>query len=1398
MIQNSNGIFSTRAEPTEAALPDAQSGRWQPLRSILVNIYRYDYEEFRFEQGRILLRGHNGTGKSRLLALQLPFLLDGEIASHRLEPDGDPAKRMEWNLLLGKYPDRLGYTCIEFGRKDEDGATHYLTLGCGLQAVEHKGIHGRWLFITRQRVGRDLFLVNAKEQPLGKAKLEEAIEGHGEVFTSAEEYRRAVDRELFRLGTRYDTLVELLIRLRQPKLSRTLDEQQLSDALSEALPPIAEKVLGDVAEAFGTLETERRRVEDFKSAHEGVEEFLAEYRSYVQIAARRRAEAVRSTHSDYETTQRRLRKAEADHEEAVCQLKMIEARIAEIKEQEHAANERVQTLASSPQMRDAHALDEARRQAEERLGEVERAEQEHKQATSDRAQFGAESEAARQEEASVWATLQAAIDDSRKTAETIGLAADHQAAIDRIGLPETASDKVVEAARKTLDDSLSKRRKAIAHLKEANRAVELAETAVRSAKGIYSGLEAELTQAAERQRNLQNELQRAADALCASYQSWCGGLRVLRPDDLEVLEDGVRAWCESGVGENLIAESVRSAARTALDAISNERAERQNELLLATERLRELREAHERIEAGHHEPPPPPHTREPDLRLRRAGAPLWALCDFHPAVPEQDRAAIEAALEAAGLLDAWVTPDGQLLGLDEHDTVIVSGASALPPDDRHLGLALVPSIDSGDGQASISETTVVQVLRQVGFGKGSGSIHVDADGRWQLGPLHGVWSKPLAQHIGRAARDAQRQRRLVELSAAIDQAAQSMTDIQRDLDGLEARAAVVQNEEMSAPQDGQVRDSRASLAQAGNAVSALRLRLAEAEVTVALCRRELEAATSRRTRDAQDLRLSEWIERLPELDEAVANYRAQVAEFWPTLRSYFTTRKQGQAAAERARLKQQDEANRLRLLAQARERAAAATAKRETLEASQGAAAAEVLARLAGAKRLLDRVQQQREQANDERMAVSQKVGGAEHDVERFKETLAEHQKHRGAAIDLLQSFAATGSLATAHQDLAAVEQGAWTATRAVEIARSIEAALTSVDSDDAAWERNQREIHQHIEHLKDALLPHGYSPVTRNTDEGVFVVRVPFQGRECEMVEFQTALAAEIAQHELVLDAREREILENHLVGEVAMHLHDLLHNAEKLVRDMSEELDARPTSTGMKLRFTWQAVDDGPSGLHEARKRLLGAGSTWSQSERAALGEFLQERIKEVRAAKETGTWQEHLTEAFDYRRWHRFGVDRYQDGHWKPLTKKTYGTGSSGEKAIALTLPMLAAAAAIYRSADGHAPRLILLDEAFVSIDPDMRSKCMGLLCAFDLDFVMTSENEWGCYPTLPALAIYHLSTMPGIDAVGVSRWVWNGRERHHDKRLSFSVCAPASDTMAEHFDRNGDQPDGSPTR
>jgi hypothetical protein len=102
--------------------------------------------------------------------------------------------------------------------------------------------------------------------------------------------------------------------------------------------------------------------------------------------------------------------------------------------------------------------------------------------------------------------------------------------------------------------------------------------------------------------------------------------------------------------------------------------------------------------------------------------------------------------------------------------------------------------------------------------------------------------------------------------------------------------------------------------------------------------------------------------------------------------------------------------------------------------------------------------------------------------------------------------------------------------------------------------------------------------------------------------------------------------------------------------------------------------------------------------------------------------------------------------------------------------LTVPQMAAAAAHYRSAASFAPRLILFDEVFVGIDANVRAKCMGLLEAFGLDFIMTSEREWGAYPTIKGLAIYQLTSQSGINAVKATGWIWNGHQRRPLEPLS----------------------------
>ena len=63
-----------------------RSDRFQPSRAGVINVWDYVDEEFTFADGRLVLRGHNGSGKTKALEVLFPFVLDGYTDARRLDP----------------------------------------------------------------------------------------------------------------------------------------------------------------------------------------------------------------------------------------------------------------------------------------------------------------------------------------------------------------------------------------------------------------------------------------------------------------------------------------------------------------------------------------------------------------------------------------------------------------------------------------------------------------------------------------------------------------------------------------------------------------------------------------------------------------------------------------------------------------------------------------------------------------------------------------------------------------------------------------------------------------------------------------------------------------------------------------------------------------------------------------------------------------------------------------------------------------------------------------------------------------------------------------------------------------------------------------------------------------
>jgi uncharacterized protein (TIGR02680 family) len=1340
-------------------LPAPCSERWKPLRVGVVDMFYYDAEEFWFHDGRLLLRGNNGTGKSKVLALTLPFLLDGDLAPHRVEPDGDRQKKMEWNLLLGgkhPNPERLGYTWLEFGRRAGDGTTEFRTIGCGLKAVAGRGIARHWFFVTTQRVGEHLHLLPASRVPLTREKLREEIGGHGLVYDRAADYRRAVDEALFGLGEhRYESLINLLIQLRQPQLSKRPDEKLLSRALTEALPPLSPGLVTTVAEAFRGLDSERDALRALQEARRAANDFLRCYSRYAMVAAKRKAAGPRQAQSRYEQLGRDLAAAEEAFTAADAELTAAQRELEELRQQRTRLEARREALQRDPAMRDAERLEQMRDEAERRERTARIREQ-------DRSRLAAEARrrAAKVDEAESRAdAARSALKDARHQAEESA-----EAALCRAAFLAAAAgwEQDLPRARRESQAIADRQAQAVGQMERLLAEVGRQREALHRARAEEERLTAEVQAAAERLAAAEREAAERGRALTSAYRAYLDGLAELRVADPDELIEALEGWAATGDGANPAVVVIDDAARAAGAELGRLDAGLSARRSAHADRAGELEGEIGRLRAGGHDAPPVPHTREPGIRDDRPGAPFWKVTDFAPGVPEEHRAGLEAALEAAGILDAWVTPDGNLVA---DDVVLVSGLA--PVTGPSCASVLTPAVDSGDpGAAALTEGAVRSVLSAIGLG-GTDGTWVRADGHWANGVLAGSWRKEAAGYIGEGAREAARRARIARLTGELEQARAVIAELDAGLAELDRRRQRLAAEHRAIPPDAAVRGAHTVAA----AERRRRRELQEQhEHAVAVCstrQLELDQAQARVGEFAHDVGLPGGAGELADVKAGVGAYRLALAGLWPAADAFQAAeRNAAEAAAELAdskvRLGEAADA-----AAEARDEASAARAMYDALLQTAGAAVEELYRQLDEVRQDLER----REAAEKAARAVEQQALGERGKAEGRRETLRtdidEAARTRDGAVAEFQSFAATGLLCVALPSLEVPDvTQPWSATPAVLLARAVNAGLESVDDGDAPWDRVQKRVTEEHKLLADAMARHGHS-AGLTLSEGIIVVDVVFQGRSHDIPGLAAALGEEAEQRARLLSAREQEILENHLLNEVAGTLHELITAADAEVRQMNEELESRPTSTGMKLRLMWQQARDAPDGLDRLRHKLRQTIDAWSADDRAAVGAFLQQRIAAEHADNPAAGWTEALTTALDYRKWHEFVIQRFQDGQWRPAT----GPASGGERALVASVPLFAAASSHYKSAGNpHAPRLIALDEAFAGVDDDSRAKCLGLLATFDMDVVMTSEREWGCYPQVPGLAICQLVRQDGVDAVLVTPWRWDGRERRQAGRAA----------------------------
>jgi uncharacterized protein (TIGR02680 family) len=1369
----------------------ADPHRYRLARAGVLNVWQYDEQVFEFAEGRMLLRGANGAGKSKTLEMLLPFVLDGD--KRQLSASGGQHHTSLLWLMMenGSFgaPNRIGYVWVEFARTDDAGRREVFTCGIGIRASESAKSATTWYFTSPHALGDGLELSDSSG-PLPPDRCREAVEPDGVYFDqhSGRAYKDHIGRTLFGLETnRYDELLRMLYWLRRPQVGESIDPRSLAETLSVALPQLDEDLLRSTGESLDQLADFGDQLDSLARATRAVQSFVETYQQYAATVVGERARAMVEAVAEQRKRHGTLRERETELAEAEHQVEQAQRSRSDAEARRRDADTRKAQLEASPEARSQHMLWEKERRAAELTKTAERAaraaetaEQEasrlHEDVVADGEQLGADLAAAVQHAE----RLARSLVDQRVGATfpvlTLG------------GIPREVAD--AGSLRRALDEhaaGVSDCRPAIGTARAAVQAVGEALTASELAEGERAKAEDRAADAEQAAAESAERLRAVEELADAAEQAFTDALATWRADDRAVPLDLPEELNAALLHE--LPGHARASAQPHLADLRDQQSAALAERRAADDRLRDLRKQRAAIEAEL-DPAPSPPTLARTPRDPTNGDPLWRLIDFADSVDAQQAAGLEAALESSGLLDAWVRSDGAVLDAQTHDVVLPAGPAV-------AGRTLVDVLVSAPAEDSlVSGDTVrtvlsrIQLAEEIGHERqqrGSGEVDGDApsgpftiepqariafDGTWRLGVLEGRAGKPVAQYVGAGARAAERARRLAEVDEQIGHTETTLEQAQRILDQITGQIGGVEAWLAAVP-------PTASLLEAWSQAHSER-NVHERNQTALVGR--LEQARRARAHAAEAARLLDDLADLHGL---------------PTNRSGLNARDAALVDLDRQAVAHVEQCERLRnpldRWARDRERADAkrsqanravneageteytaveARTEYETLRETFGAAVEELERRLREIRRQRDRADSDWKAADETVRQWINERGAYGEQVAEARRAVAEHAPLQAAAIHMFGALHAVEGLLQTVLDRPADGDEVTVLTAAATYAEgdAVPQPVQRLAREFAAWQPDQPVRGTTVLGRWNELLASeaGSADPRWFEQQDVVVVVGRDQAGEHPISVLARRMAAKLAADRELFTEREGRIFTEHLLGDLGDALRKRRQEAEELVAAMNRLLNNVSTSQGIKVRLDWRLKDDVVPEIREAAELLTKPMGALLPDERQRLKDALHRLIESSREEHPELDYTEHLHAALDYRTWSEFRIRISRPeapNDWKVLTRRT--PLSQGEQKVVCYLPLFAAASAHFTSVAGaaaDAPRFILLDDAFPKIDVKTHPKLFGLLVDFDLDFVVTSERLWGDYETVPRLAIYEALRSPTERGIAQYKHVWDGRRLH----------------------------------
>lgn len=1346
------------------------NNRWHMNRIGFVNFWLYDEETFEFADGKMLLRGQNGSGKSITTQSFIPFILDGDRAPSRLDPFGSSDRKMEYYFLgEGDKDDVTGYLFLEFKRED---TKEYRTIGIGQRAQRGKPM-GFWGFaiLDGRRIGYDIHLyqeIGSTKLALTKQELKKCL-GEDAPFTEVQkEYMRMVNKYIFGFPRmeQYEQFIKLLIKVRAPKLSKEFKPTRVYDILNDSLQTLSDEDLRAMVDAMEKMDDIQNRLKNLHSTFKDLQMIRTEYGRYNKYILAKKAQAYleQKLKTDEEQEKYKSLNAEIDKEKEA--VNFCKTSVQQLRDEIELLVREKDTL----DLPDMESLidkisgyeDEKRSAEEEKKGLEQRIEERRQKIRL----LDSDLRKSQNRIEEYDGEIQAEIGRLNGGNEAIDFDS-HHLTNQLIHSHELEKDYfVVNNGLKELEKSVDNGIKSLAGLKEAT--------------VLWNQAEEEKNELALLKEETKEKLDtaQAKEDICRDQvieQFYIGAENnkemLLQREELEEISHLIQKYCGS---KDL--RKVSGFLHKIWESKKNKLAESQIKKKNEREVLFQNKKAQEEELAFLLEMKEPSPVRKEKIHQARAVLneknircmPFYQAVDFAGNISSQQQDLLETQLLDAGLLDALV------VAKEDYDDLMEELCQL---SDVLIGVnepkeTAFPALKPADVDEPLRQA-VWSILTNIGNTKDSTLPFVICeDGYYRNGMLEGYSQRSeQASFIGVLARENRKNRLIKQKQEEIEQLTIKMEQLDQEMMELKNRVAMLQREYDAFPGldllDQAVHQLKTTQQELLHCSEKYRKKEEEALLIAEkkkICEQDV-------INTCKHLPYTRTVNAYQEIKDEIREYRDALSELNRFL-TYLSTQKMEYRHIEEKIHSEEGEIDHDDIYYKRADK------KIKELEMKIGHAKdylnqPEIQQKINRLKEVKTLLYQKNNKANKNET----KLAVHKNNLERLTKEVKEYKESTVNSIELEQKLkdyfeeelALDLVLKKEEQEGVSILEAAREAAGLLKGSEKNKSISEMVSALYKCYQMNSSNLTGYGTALKDCFEDDAQdTKILRKR----LIILSTWQGKKLYFEQFYTMIETSIESMESLIRQRDRELFEDILADTLSRKLNNRIAESRKWIHDMSMLMKEMDTSMALTFSLEWKPKSaESDKELDTAQlEKLLGSDKELLSSEDIEkLSAHFRNKIHLSKQMAEENNeivnYADLVREALDYRKWFEFRMYFYRNnGSKKELTNSAFNRFSGGEKAMAMYVPLFAAVNAQYKKSEkpDH-PRIIALDEAFAGVDDKNISSMFALVQKLEFDYIMNSQALWGCYDTVKSLRIAELLRPANSSVITVIYYNWNGQER-----------------------------------